>query len=163
MFCIYIKEAAAKQELNRSRSLKFSLQQEQELEPESIFQEQDWIRSQKFWTPITSALELLSSEKLLDKVGDYPQFQSFLERIRKLFLENNLRSGTTPNVLNFKQSNFEVQKISVGINFSDKRAPKFWRLRKSNFLIVCSKISTFHPKIYISINCIEFEKLSSFV
>ena len=54
MFCIYIKEAAAKQELNRSRSLKFSLQQEQELEPESIFQEQDWIRSQKFWTPITS-------------------------------------------------------------------------------------------------------------
>ena len=45
MFCIYIKEAAAKQELNRSRSLKFSLQQEQELEPESNFQEQDWIRS----------------------------------------------------------------------------------------------------------------------
>ena len=57
MFCIYIKEAATKQEFNRSRSLKFSLQQEQELEPESIFQEQDWIRSQKFWTPITSALE----------------------------------------------------------------------------------------------------------
>ena len=54
MFCIYIKEAATKQEFNRSRSLKFSLQQEQELEPESIFQEQDWIRSQKFWTPITS-------------------------------------------------------------------------------------------------------------
>ena len=45
MFCIYIEEAAAKQELNRSRSLKFSLQQEQELEPESILQEQDWIRS----------------------------------------------------------------------------------------------------------------------
>ena len=56
MFCSYIKEAATKQEFNRSRSLKFSLQQEQELEPESIFQEQDWIRSQKFWTPITSAL-----------------------------------------------------------------------------------------------------------
>ena len=54
MFCIYIKEAATKQEFKRSRSLKFSLQQEQELEPESIFQEQDWIRSQKFWTPITS-------------------------------------------------------------------------------------------------------------
>ena len=45
MFCIYIKEAAAKQELNRSRSLKVSLQQEQELEPESNFQEQDRIRS----------------------------------------------------------------------------------------------------------------------
>ena len=56
MFCIYIKEAAAKQKLNRSRSLKFSLQQEQEQELESIFQEQDWIRSQKFWTPITSAM-----------------------------------------------------------------------------------------------------------
>ena len=55
MFCIYIKEAATKQEFNRSRSLKFSLQQEQELEPELIFQEQDWIRSQTFWTPITSA------------------------------------------------------------------------------------------------------------
>ena len=59
MFCIYSKEAATKQEFNRSRSLKFSLQQEQELEPESIFQEQDWIRSQKFWTPITSVCETL--------------------------------------------------------------------------------------------------------
>ena len=57
----YIKEAATKQEFNRSRSLKFSLQQEQELEPESIFQEQDWIRSQKFWTPITSDLTSVGS------------------------------------------------------------------------------------------------------
>ena len=58
MFCIYIKEAATKQEFNRSRSLKFSLQQEQELEPELIFQEQDWIRSQTFWTPITSGAQV---------------------------------------------------------------------------------------------------------
>ena len=54
MFCIYIQEAATKQEFNRSRSLKSSLQQGQELEPELIFPEQDWIRSKKFWTPITS-------------------------------------------------------------------------------------------------------------
>ena len=60
MFCSYIK-AATQQELNRSRSLKFSLQQE--LEPESIFQEQDWIRSQKFWSPITSGPELISVRK----------------------------------------------------------------------------------------------------
>ena len=46
MFCIYITETAAKQELKRSRGLKVSLQQEQELGPKSsIFQEQDWIRS----------------------------------------------------------------------------------------------------------------------
>ena len=53
MFYIYIQEAATKQEFYRSRSLKFSLQQEPE--PESNIPEQDWIRSQKFWTPITSA------------------------------------------------------------------------------------------------------------
>ena len=64
MFCSYIK-AATQQELNRSRSSKFSLQQEQELElePESIFQEQDWIRSQKLWSPITSGPELISVRK----------------------------------------------------------------------------------------------------
>ena len=56
MFCIYIKEAAVKQELDRSRSLKFSLQQEheQELEPDSIFQEQDLIRSYEFRSSFTS-------------------------------------------------------------------------------------------------------------
>ena len=48
MFCSYIKEAAAKQELNRSRSLQFSLQQELELEPESNFQEQDWFGVKNF-------------------------------------------------------------------------------------------------------------------
>ena len=76
MFCSYIK-AATQQELNRSRSLKFSLQQEQELEPESILQEQDWIWSQKFWSPITPGPELISVCKAflvgLSAGGAYPQ------------------------------------------------------------------------------------------
>ena len=83
MFCIYSKEAAAKQELNRSRSLKFSLQQEQELEPESIFQGQDWIRSQKFRTLITSASDtkwqLPSSKFQRDKDTIQIFFQIFRE------------------------------------------------------------------------------------
>ena len=56
MLCNCIQEAATKHEFNRSRSLKFSLQQEQEQEQESILLEQDWIRSQKVWTLIISAL-----------------------------------------------------------------------------------------------------------
>ena len=64
-------------------------------------------------------------------------------------------------------------KDSVRINFGDERAPKFFpmklvlhqnfgRLRRSDFFVLCSKISIFHPKIYISINYFKFEALSSF-
>ena len=86
MFCIYIKEAATKQEFNRSRSLKFSQQQEQELEPESIFQEQDWIRSKKFWTPITSGWKCLTVAEIKQYTPVLTTRQAVTKNIQEVWI-----------------------------------------------------------------------------